>query len=335
MIFEEYYLLREISEIGQLDVSDIKLEPSSGLYASGITYDFEYDDDDFTVEFEPLTGEMPGIKKAYDINFTGPEGYRLTHKGRGATYIYTQVLKAIKKFLDEYDPEVISFSGDEPAMDIIYNRFYEKFLAPKAGREDHETFIQIDQHSYIRKTVIPKLPAEIQAQIQGAAQDWEGQKGAFLAGRKKAKDFVRRMTKTLGDLAGKLAMGSPDVDLLGDIFRPMYIIKYGTDEIETLYPSQGEIQQGLLPIEELVELHNPEQNFKWITGPENVQQFPWLEEFITALFNGKNTWAYDDIDPKMFDALWKVHTQKVAQATPQTTQRQPQPALDAIMGSGA
>jgi hypothetical protein len=101
------------------------------------------------MEKTSLSHENYNINNAYNIEFHGPDGVASTGKaGLMATTIYTKLLLSVKKLLETQPVDALTFSAYEPAMNLVYNRFYKQFL--------QKTFLRVGGGAYIRKEFMKK-----------------------------------------------------------------------------------------------------------------------------------------------------------------------------------
>jgi hypothetical protein len=148
----------EVIDVENLPTNQISFQRKDNRYTSS----FEVDGDFFTVEFskqgpKSIFGEY--INGHYDLVFEGPNNFSTTGKGSKQYEIYTNVLLIIKKFFETKEVNILSFGAYEPAMALVYNRFFKKYLA--------QDFIQVDEETYVRKSVLKNVektkdPAQVE-----------------------------------------------------------------------------------------------------------------------------------------------------------------------------
>lgn len=147
MNFREWLAL-EIIDIANFDASELKITRSGSGHKISFTQNGQY----FTIWFAETNIEFQGnyIPDCYEISFKGPSDYDLTGtSGNSASAVYTKLLAGIAKFLEEEAPvNGLSFSGNEPVMDLIYNRFYKQYL--------QKEFLRINSKEYISKKYLKK-----------------------------------------------------------------------------------------------------------------------------------------------------------------------------------
>lgn len=105
---------------------------------------------DFEVEMfseEDNNYEGVEIPDSYTIEFSGPNNHATTGKaGTTAPKIYSYLLLSIKKLLETQPVNAIAFGPAEPAMGLVYQRFYNQFLA--------KDFIEAQRFFYIKKSFV-------------------------------------------------------------------------------------------------------------------------------------------------------------------------------------
>jgi hypothetical protein len=170
MISFKQYLL-EFGDINAIMSNDIELEKTE----DGYEYNFGkhkiymmYDEMHVLIGKWPMQDAIKILDKdhCYLIGLTYDNRYAATNAGNEFN-VYATVFKAMKKFLEIANPEGIKFSGVSSEMDILYNKFYRKFLSP--------TFMKIDWENYIKKSVFQTLPEEHKKIIESrmSGRDWE------------------------------------------------------------------------------------------------------------------------------------------------------------------
>lgn len=140
--------LNEIAELSDADTSGVDFEPIEDEYErlKGYRHVFKHNNQQFRVTFnvdEPVYANRK-IPDSYQINFHGPNGYRLTGlAGSMAAGIYSKLLLAVKKFLEIHEVNAFTFSANHSFMNLIYDRFYKQFL--------QKTFLRVDDGLFILK----------------------------------------------------------------------------------------------------------------------------------------------------------------------------------------
>jgi len=180
-----------LNEVGEFNTDDIQFTYNNGRYE----YDFNIDDLQYKFYFinKAIKIEQQIIvsfQDSYSIAFAvmrqkgGIQGtdYGLTNKGTPFT-VYGKIFSAFKKFVDNFEPNGLTFTGTTAAMDVIYNKFYERYLSP--------TFMRLDDVQYIKKAYYQKLNPQLKQLVDDHAGRLVPTVNAFLAQTKKDKRFER------------------------------------------------------------------------------------------------------------------------------------------------
>ena len=105
-----------------------------------VNYAISFEKCKISIDFEIITNDAYSISLSSDLN-----GYQPTRLGNGPT-VYRHLIKAVKKFIEQENPEGFYFYGAEPEQDIMYNAFYEKMLI--------KYYTKIDSRNYIRNDLL-------------------------------------------------------------------------------------------------------------------------------------------------------------------------------------
>ncbi len=128
---------------------------------SGYTANFKYGNDIFQVGMDREKDAkyqgtpIPGF---FNITFQGPNGYSTTKTaGASAVAIYNHLLASVKKMMDSEEQagrkvNGFTFYPAEPAMGLIYQKFYTDYLQP-AG------YVRVKPKEYLKTDFIKKLMA--------------------------------------------------------------------------------------------------------------------------------------------------------------------------------
>ena len=146
--------LNEFGDIMGTDIGTVNLHKN---FAGGLEYDFEIDGTSFNVYFRPTMFRLMGVPlHGYIVGFTGPAGYRTTGmSGSKAVGIYEHLLLATRKLLemkanDQNEPvQFFEFTGAEPEMNLIYDKFIRRYLS--------NTFTRYSRSHIIRNDVIKAI----------------------------------------------------------------------------------------------------------------------------------------------------------------------------------
>lgn len=157
MNFQDFVSINEFSDIANLNTNDIILKKKS----NGYYYQFPLDEDDFEIyfnfaalfiekdEYEYLELIKSSDRLFYSIGLKANGDYDLTKKGRAFT-VYSKLFAVCKKFIDTVPFEGLVFGAFEQEMELVYNKFYQKYLS--------NFLMRLDSERYIKKTFYAKLP---------------------------------------------------------------------------------------------------------------------------------------------------------------------------------
>lgn len=137
----------------------VDIKEVNGVYVSS----FFINNEEYKVTFKPYTmrvtskpgdGFYPSKRIAltennsFLIEMVGPASHSLTNRQVPFT-VYKNMLASIKKFIEMKKPAGLIFAGYVTSMDVLYNRFYEKYLKPM--------YTRVDKENYIRNDVLTKM----------------------------------------------------------------------------------------------------------------------------------------------------------------------------------
>ena len=116
-----------------------------------LTHIFYQNDEKYTVFLNKDSENFMGkrIDDVWEVNFEGPKGFSTTNLFKGAFTIYRKVLLAVKKLMETHTVNGIAVSPAEPAMMLVYQKFYKQLLS--------EDFIQVTENLFLRKSYLAKL----------------------------------------------------------------------------------------------------------------------------------------------------------------------------------
>ena len=108
-----------------------------------VSYLLKFNKEPIIIYDSILTNEAYGIELLYlkDNSYE----YRSSGLGNGPT-IYRHVIRAVKKLIEQENPEGLYFYGYEFNQDITYNKFYTKMLS--------QYYTQINKENYIRNDLL-------------------------------------------------------------------------------------------------------------------------------------------------------------------------------------
>lgn len=195
MTFKEYLLLNEFGDLSHIDSKSINTDkrdysdnstldtflktPKGYEYyfrINGTTYKVYFYNTSITIPRPREEGEsdyayysshtrnieIADRTRSYDIGLTAGNDYNLT--GNGIPFmVYSNVFKAFKKFLEVAKPVAMEYYGYHRNMDLLYQKFYDKFLS--------KDFIKITSSIYIRRRSLAKFKPEIKELIRNHMED--------------------------------------------------------------------------------------------------------------------------------------------------------------------
>lgn len=235
MNFYDFFYLWEATFGGedpmQMNVDDIQLTGGHG----SLQYHFEMDNERYTVNFGQTEVYVPGIgnlsNKGYGISLQGPRGYSLTGRGKAMT-VYKSLIKAVKKLIDQENPDGLVFAGAYPEQDLMYSIFYEKYL--------HQAYTQVSKETYVSNKLIermrdsndPKWPA-----LQAAIERDNSERPQRVERLRQHKEGGRRRRQELAERMGQLSQAKNKIAWIGG--RPGYItdIDSGSGNVSYYYTS--------------------------------------------------------------------------------------------------
>jgi len=243
------------SSMTGVDVSDVVLQGNS---SGGAAHHWKRGDDNFVVYFtkkSPLqTGDYGDgdtiTDKKYSILFSGPEGTGSTGKGEGAQDIYSELLKSTKAFLDQYEPEALTFSGAEAAMDLVYHQFMKRFLSGKKGEGDGRIFIRVNSSNWLRKDTYKKLPSDIKTEVDKMIEDWKGREKAWLKQQRDNKNRSRAYEMLRKKYSHKFLIFDPSGRSRG--VKTVFIVAISGSYMNFVFIENGSLQYDEKYISDLV-----------------------------------------------------------------------------------
>jgi hypothetical protein len=132
----------------------------------GFKYEFSHGDKDFEVTMDQDDHTLYGqhIPNVYSIAFRGPEGYSSTGaSGSEGSKIYSQLVLAAKKLVEEHEVNGLYFTPAEPGMRIVYTRFYNTFMK--------DDFIRVETDLYVRREFVKEAFEKAKARNPELAKD--------------------------------------------------------------------------------------------------------------------------------------------------------------------
>jgi hypothetical protein len=146
--FKEFLNLYEFGEIIDTPPENINLRTDG----SALKYDFQVEGERYEVLFLPTviygTTYIPITSNAFEIEFFHEQSTKPTGKGKG-TEVYKHLIQAVKKLIEQRNPEGLKFSGSVVEQKVMYASFYNRFLS--------KFYTQIDAIQYLRIDYLKSL----------------------------------------------------------------------------------------------------------------------------------------------------------------------------------
>ena len=167
--------------------------------------------------WEDLNVEMP---KGYSVDFSCSGAQHITGKaGLSAPRIYSKLILAVKKLIEQESPDLLTFYGAEKSMDVIYDIFVRRFLGDSPGKDPHLVFFPVARSYYVSKAWVEGLPAAIRPEIYRLIKHAKSEKQDYVGNIKKekliekSKEMINIKLNNL--LVGKFILASEVGDRLG------------------------------------------------------------------------------------------------------------------------
>ena len=130
MRFKNWMIINELEDPFKADISAVEFDTYvSRSGESGHKSDFFSDDGKHTIFFTEKTRTGFPNMKCYDVNLTDPYGgYNLTNKSKNPSAVYSSLVKIVLAFVKQFNPELISFLSSDPNMEVMYKRFYDRYM---------------------------------------------------------------------------------------------------------------------------------------------------------------------------------------------------------------
>jgi hypothetical protein len=191
---------------------------------------FEIKDNEYKVSIEPSGINFHGkqLKNVYEIYFEGPNGYSLTKNNdtKTALEIYNHLLASVTKMNQEEERSGskvngFNFSAADPAMSLMYQRFYTDYLRPADFLRVSTTLYLT--RSYIRE-IIKTLPSSYKKEALMSILQTQRDNVIVLKNIRKEKELKRKVQLFLSKLVNTIVV----VRWYGDQSRPYegVMVKY-------------------------------------------------------------------------------------------------------------
>jgi hypothetical protein len=162
LLYERWVLLREMGDATTADISNVELTRTG----NSLSYLFQADGKGYRIYFEGPTewevglysphgqweGTVTPAHKSYEIGLQVNGSYQLTGNNSKPTAIYGELFKAIRKLMEQENPDALSFRGAVEAQDVMYDRFYKTYLKPY--------FTRVGVRNYLRNDLYNKYKQE-------------------------------------------------------------------------------------------------------------------------------------------------------------------------------
>lgn len=142
----------EMSDFTTADISHITFQK----YNNRLYYDFTVGSKEYQVYFiGPQPFKIPPVtisNDTYSITFSQEGEEDITHNSDNPTAVYGEVAKATKKFILDYNPEVLKFNAFDQRQTIIYERLYRLYLS--------KAYTRLGSYAYMRNDLYHKFEQE-------------------------------------------------------------------------------------------------------------------------------------------------------------------------------
>lgn len=117
------------------------------ISANGNGYQSKFEDagQEYTVDFIPTEMMVPRLPSnvCFKIVLVGPNGTEVTNLNN-AFSVYRKMLSAIMNFITKINPYGLIFTGARQNMDLVYDKFYKRYLKNHYVRINSENYLRID-----------------------------------------------------------------------------------------------------------------------------------------------------------------------------------------------
>jgi hypothetical protein len=221
--FQNYVIFKEFGEYLKSNIDDIKFGHETIFGRDCFTYKYTIDNEDYVAKFcqRPIYfhgesfADIEVTDNAYEISFaSGSKSTRPTGKMTG-TRVYGPLIMALRKLIQEKNPEGLHFSGAYIEQDLMYQAFYERYLK--------KAYTRIAGADYLRNDFIQSLKAANDERWQVVGKGIENMRLLQPDQREtllKAKDKKRRRYARLVKAVGKIV----------NYGEPLYLSKVTPEE---------------------------------------------------------------------------------------------------------
>lgn len=151
--YTDWLSLREMSGI-TADIGEISLQKT----ANGYEFSFDINGKDYLLEFsgpkvwkiwdDDSSNSVKLAERRFSIIFQVGGSMRMPRDTMRPTEVYNAVFKGVRKLLEEGFPDALSFYGAYHEQDVMYDKFYNKYL--------HKAFTRVGSENYLRNDLYNK-----------------------------------------------------------------------------------------------------------------------------------------------------------------------------------
>lgn len=279
--------LLELTDIGSIDTSAVDLKPMGrdrdDPFSDGFVHRFEYRRKNYVVFMaRKESSVVDGVSLVdpvvqYAITFKGPRGTYLTgEEGPAAVAIYTRMLAAIKRLIENERVDALVFSAQQREMLPLYERFIGNFLSG--------SFSQLTDNSYLRKEI---LDSELGKMSPEERSDLERSISLSIRGKREEIDSVRRekiamrgLRRNKAGVVGKITGYRVPMSLS---VSPAVIMDVGLDHVRAL------VVTGSMDLDHAEVVVEP-KDFHRFSDPMNIDD-QTMSEFRVEVARGQTDLA--------------------------------------------
>lgn len=165
----------------------------------GIVFSFRDDETYYSVTARLDKLNINGYKiDSYYIALSADDDYNSTGKNNFG-FVYGKLLACMKYLIDNYDASVLSFSGAEHGMNLVYRRFMTKYLNSKDNPK--YKYYQYDDTNWVSEQLLRELPVELEEKAVAKIESFAQSDYYFDERYKTKKSREQRLSsKTIGKL---------------------------------------------------------------------------------------------------------------------------------------
>ena len=113
--------------------------------------------------------------------------------GPAAARIYKNLLLAIKKFIEQQKPNVLTFSGATGSQDIIYDVFIRRVLGDSPGKSPQLVFFPVSKTVFLSKAFINELSPKDQINVNRVIERSKSEREESVALERDRKARSRKL----------------------------------------------------------------------------------------------------------------------------------------------